>query len=172
LPASASQVLGLKAWATTPGMTGGILDWYFWGEWRPHPSTRGHVYPLDMISTGSVSLLLGISASVLSVGSWHLGLSNGYPPVTPISLLHTSFQNPDPLYSPHLLPYLNWTPFPLPLLTPSQIPLSLYFLEIIFFPLVSRTVASTLCCDLSSWVSYVERFSFPLKNQDTWRHHP
>ena len=30
--------------------------------------TRGHAYSLDMVSTGSISPLLGISA--LSVGSW------------------------------------------------------------------------------------------------------
>ena len=30
----------------------------------------GHAYPLDMVSTGSISPLLGISANVLPVGSW------------------------------------------------------------------------------------------------------
>ena len=35
----------------------------------PHPSTRGCVYPLDTVSIVSLSLLLGILANVLPVGS-------------------------------------------------------------------------------------------------------
>ena len=38
------------------------------GEW-PHPSTGGCAYPLDMVSMGSISPLLDISANVLPVGS-------------------------------------------------------------------------------------------------------
>jgi hypothetical protein len=39
------------------------------GVW-PHSSTGNHAYPLDMVSTGSLSLLLGISANVTLTGSW------------------------------------------------------------------------------------------------------
>ena len=39
------------------------------GGW-PHSSTGGHVYLLDVVSTGSISLLLGILTNVLLVGSW------------------------------------------------------------------------------------------------------
>ena len=41
------------------------------GAW-PHPSTGGHAHPLDLVSTGSISPLLGISANVPPVGSWEL----------------------------------------------------------------------------------------------------
>jgi hypothetical protein len=42
-------------------LTGRILDYSFWGSGEPHPSTRGCVYPLDLVSTGSwlMSSLLG-----------------------------------------------------------------------------------------------------------------
>jgi hypothetical protein len=36
----------------------------------PQPSIGDHAYPLDMVSTSSISPLLGISAKVLPVGSW------------------------------------------------------------------------------------------------------
>jgi hypothetical protein len=36
----------------------------------PRRSTGSHAYPLDMVFTGYISLLLGILANVLSVGSW------------------------------------------------------------------------------------------------------
>jgi hypothetical protein len=49
-------------------LTIGIL-YYFWGGW-PHPSTRGHAYPLSMVPTGSLSPLLGILANVFPVGFW------------------------------------------------------------------------------------------------------
>jgi hypothetical protein len=35
----------------------------------PHRSTGGHAYPRDMVATGSLSPLLGISANVIPVGS-------------------------------------------------------------------------------------------------------
>lgn len=39
------------------------------GGW-PHLSTGGCAYPLDMVSTGSISPLLDILAKVFPVGSW------------------------------------------------------------------------------------------------------
>ena len=39
------------------------------GEW-PHPSTGGCAYPQNMVSTGSLSSLLGISANVIPNGAW------------------------------------------------------------------------------------------------------
>ena len=39
------------------------------GGW-PYPSTGDCAYPLDMVSTGSVSTLLGILANVLPIRSW------------------------------------------------------------------------------------------------------
>ena len=39
------------------------------GRW-PHASTRGHVYLLEVVSSGSISPLLGISAKVIPIGSW------------------------------------------------------------------------------------------------------
>ena len=69
-----------------------------------HPSTGGHANPLDMVFTGSLSPLKGISANVSLLvpgnllGTWHLGLSSGYLQVPLPPLLHTYFQIPDPLY--------------------------------------------------------------------------
>jgi hypothetical protein len=37
------------------------------GGW-PHPSTGGRAYSFDMVSTGSISPLLGISANVIHMG--------------------------------------------------------------------------------------------------------
>ena len=39
------------------------------GEWL-HPSTEGHVHLLEVISAGSISLLLAILANVIPIGSW------------------------------------------------------------------------------------------------------
>ena len=39
------------------------------GAW-PRPSTGGHAHPLDLVSTGSISPLLDISAKVFPVGAW------------------------------------------------------------------------------------------------------
>jgi hypothetical protein len=45
------------------------LTFFRWVD-GPIPQMGGSAYPLDIVSTGSVSLLLGISAKVLTVGSW------------------------------------------------------------------------------------------------------
>ena len=51
-------------------LTGGIQDYIFKvGGW-PYHSTGGHAYPLDVVSTGSLSPLLDILAKVLPFGSW------------------------------------------------------------------------------------------------------
>jgi hypothetical protein len=99
------------------------------GGW-PHPSTGGCAYPLDMVSTGSLSFLLGISANVISgpgnlLLPWHLGLSSGLPPVPYHPLLYTFIQFSDPLYftSP---PTPDPAPLSFSLLSPSQVPPSLY----------------------------------------------
>ena len=48
---------------------------HFWvinfemGEW-PHPSTGGHAYLLEVVSTGSISPLLGILANGIPAESW------------------------------------------------------------------------------------------------------
>ena len=36
----------------------------------PHPSTGSHAYLLEMVSTGSISPLLGILAKAIPIGSW------------------------------------------------------------------------------------------------------
>jgi hypothetical protein len=131
----------------------------------PHSSTGGHAYPLELVSTGSISPWLGISAKVLPVeplgnllGPWHLGLFSGYP-LFSLSLSHyytPTFKFLTLCTSPPSPPLSKLAPFSLPLLAPlPPRSLSLYFPEIILFPLLSSTVASTLWCDLlSSWVSY------------------
>ena len=50
-------------------LTGTILINIEISGW-PHPSTRGRAYPLDMVSTDSLSPLLGILANVFPVVSW------------------------------------------------------------------------------------------------------
>jgi len=101
-----------------------------------------------MVSTGSISPLLGISAKVLPVRSWEaLGslASNGYlhcyTPTFKFLILCTSPPSP---------PIFELSPFPLSLFSPSQIPLSLYFPEIILFPLLSSSIPSKLWYDLLS----------------------
>lgn len=37
---------------------------------QPHSSTRGHTYVLEVVSSGSISLLLDILANVFLTGSW------------------------------------------------------------------------------------------------------
>ena len=96
------------------------------GGW-PHPSIKGCVYPLDMVSTGFPSPLWGISANAIpsQMGpgrlllSWHLGLSgccplfsipHCYTPLFNFLILCTSPQSPptpDPaLFPPPTLPSL------------------------------------------------------------------
>ena len=114
-----------------------------------------------MVSTGFLSPLLGILANVLPVGFWELLGSLAsvtfywLPPISPSSLLHTSFQISDPLnFSPISSLTLIGPLFPsstFSLLDPSLLLIS----KIIFFPFLSKTVASKLWCGfLSSWVSY------------------
>jgi hypothetical protein len=50
---------------------------YFWVKnfeihWWHHPSTEGYAYLLEVVSTGSLSPLLGMSAKVITIGSWEL----------------------------------------------------------------------------------------------------
>ena len=88
------------------------------------------------------------------LGPWHLELFTGYPQF-PFSYCYsipfkflTVHTSPSPLY-------LNQLPlFPPPPLSFSNLSLPQHP-EIIFLPLLSRTVESTLWCGLlSSWVSY------------------
>lgn len=98
--------------------------------------TRDCTYPLDMVSTVSLSILLGMSANFLPVGSW----------VRPQPLLHTFFQIPGTLYFSPISSHIWTGPAFYP---PPQIPPFLYFTEsIILLPLLSRTVASILWWDL------------------------
>jgi hypothetical protein len=46
----------------------GLRDYEMSG-W-PHPSTGGHAYILEIVSSGSISPLLDIKANVISNGSW------------------------------------------------------------------------------------------------------
>jgi hypothetical protein len=46
------------------------LNFFRWGRGWPHPSHGGHVYLLEMISSGSIFLLLAILANVIPIGSW------------------------------------------------------------------------------------------------------
>ena len=73
------------------------------GGWA-HPSTRGYAHLLEVVSSGSISSLLGISANIFAVGSWepsfpwNLGLSSGS---SNLPLLHISIHFPGPLdFSP------------------------------------------------------------------------
>jgi hypothetical protein len=80
-----------------------------------------------MVSTDSISPLLGILANVILIGSWETAasLSSGtflwLPPVPCPPLLHTSISWPAVLLP---LSSHNWScsPFPLPLFSPSQVP--------------------------------------------------
>jgi hypothetical protein len=61
------------------------------GVW-PHFSTGGYSYLLEMVTIGYNSPLFGISANVITVGSWemhswHLGLSSCYSQFPMIILL-------------------------------------------------------------------------------------
>jgi hypothetical protein len=111
------------------------------GGWL-HPSTRSCAYPLDMVSTGSISpfwVFKLMSSSPMGPENllypWHLGLSGGYPQVPHPPLLHTSVQFPDLLYFFCLLPHLIMSPvfYPPPLSLPGP-SLSLSSV-IILFPL-------------------------------------
>jgi hypothetical protein len=95
------------------------------GGW-PHLSNGGHAYLLDMVSAGSPSPLLGISANVIHIGSWEplaslaSVTSSGYPSSSATSA--TSIQFPDPLYFFPALSSHTWScptfPPPLSLLCP------------------------------------------------------
>jgi len=129
------------------------------GGW-PYPSTGDCAYPLDMVSTVLVPLcwVFWLKSAILGpgnlLGPWHLGLSSGYPHFPLLHCYTPTFKFLTLCTSPLSPPLLN-CPLPLPLLSPSQIPLFLNFPEIILFLLLSRTVVSTLSCDLlSSWASY------------------
>jgi hypothetical protein len=37
---------------------------------QPHTSTGGHVYLLEVVSSGYISIILGISANVMPIGFW------------------------------------------------------------------------------------------------------
>ena len=68
------------------------LNIYEMGGWSLH-STGGHAHLLDVVSSGSVSLLLDISANVISIGSReHLAsLPSGFPKFSPPTHTHTYF---------------------------------------------------------------------------------
>jgi hypothetical protein len=114
-----------------------------------HPPSKGLAQPLDMVYTGYSSPFLGISANLMSTGSWeHLAfLASGtcwwLPPVANPPLLYTFVQISDPLYIIPIPPIPDPAhPFPLPLFLPSsshpQPPLN------ILFPLLRRTEAAIL----------------------------
>ena len=126
------------------------------GGWS-HPSTGGHVYPLDMVSTGYIPLCWAFQSmsSLLRLGnllgSWPLGLSSGYSQ-TPIPTCYTPPFKFLTLCIPTLSPP---TPDPAPFLCSSS-SLPNTFLPLppmnILFPFLSRTQASTLC---SSFLGFI-----------------
>lgn len=92
--------------------------------------------------------LLGISTNVIPVGSWETfgSLASGtfkwLPPAPHYPLLHISVPFPDPLYFTPLLWNLILLPLPSPFSLPFRsLPLTT---EIVFFPFLSRTEASTI----------------------------
>ena len=103
---------------------------YEMGGW-PHISNGSHVYLLEVVSSISLSPLLGISDKVITMcpGSllhpWCLRLSRGSPISHP-ALLHISnhhFSGPLDLSPLSLIP--DSAPFCLPLSSPTQVPPSL-----------------------------------------------
>ena len=70
---------------------------------RPHLSTQGNGYLLEVVSKGSISPLLCIQASIIPIWSWQplVSLASGtfqwLPPVPHPPLLHISIQCPNPL---------------------------------------------------------------------------
>ena len=89
-------------------------------EW-PHTSIGGHVYLLEVLSSGSISPLLRISTNAIPTGSWeplttmasgtfYLSLHPHFPS-TPTSTYYYSFSWPSGLLS-CLFPYLILSPLP------------------------------------------------------------
>jgi len=112
-----------------------------------------------MVSTGSLSPLLGISADVIPLGpgsllfSWYLGLSDGYPQFpSPIATCLYSISWPSRY---HPISFHTWscTPFlpPHPLFLPS--PFHSLSPVNILFPLLRRTKYPHFNLP-SSWASY------------------
>ena len=103
-----------------------------------------------MVTAGSISFLLVISLTSILLGleascfpgTWEfLVATSGSLSLTAIHLCSVSWPS---VLLPCLLPHLILPHFFLPLLSPSQIPCSLYPLMIILFPLLNRDAASTL----------------------------
>ena len=102
----------------------------------PRPSTGGHAYLLELVSLGSMSSLLDISAN-MGPGSlsypWYLGLSRAYLPQlpTPTATYFYLFSLPCIIWTSILSLLISdpATPFssPSPLL-PRSLPPSLYLL--------------------------------------------
>jgi hypothetical protein len=109
-----------------------------------------------MVCTGSLYTLLVISANVIPIGSCEvLGslASVSFYWLTPVlypTLLHTCFPFYDPLYFSHIWPC---SLLPLPLLSHSQIPLSLY-LPWLFSSLFWLGLKYPQFGLTSSWISY------------------
>jgi hypothetical protein len=119
------------------------------GGW-PDPSTRGHVYLLEVFSSSFISLLLGISANVIPIGSWEplTSLASGtflwFPSVPHLPLQHIFIHALGPL---DISPLSSvWDPallFPYPPLSHPDISLPLPPM-IILVPLISGIEASIL----------------------------
>ena len=101
----------------------------------PIPPLESPVHLLEVISSGSISPLLGILAKVIPIETGDLltsQISGSFyrflPPPSPPLQLHISIHFPNPLgFSPvsPLPPYLILSPFALLLCFPNQVPLSL-----------------------------------------------
>ena len=120
-----------------------------------HPSTRDHVYLLEVVSSGSISLILGFSVNVIPIGTWEplpplaSGIFQWFPkfPTTTVNYFY-SFSQPIRFLS------CLFTCLVLPAFFPSHhfshtgpsIPL---YPLIILFPLLSEFEAYTL------WFSFL-----------------
>jgi hypothetical protein len=137
------------------------------GEWS-QSSTRGHTYLLEVVSTGSISPLLCVSAKVIPTESWE-PLASLTPeavqlliPVPHPTTLHIFIQFSDPLYlSP--VPSNTWF-YPL-LSSPSSLPpispLSLWGAGVAAVPKAPGTAAKSYDFHLTS--SYKTQTSWVLR---------
>ena len=97
------------------------------GGWL-HPSTRGHVDFLDVVSTGSLLPLLDISSNVVHVGSWEplgflaSGIFQWLNKAHYTQLLYTSVQFLDPLVKTPSPPSPAKPDLPPPFSSPTSFP--------------------------------------------------
>ena len=120
----------------------GLKFWRWMGGPIPQLGAVPNLWIWSLQVLSPLCWVFQLMSSLLGSGNllylWHLGLSSVYPHS---SLLHTSVQFPNLLYFCPV--YSHTLSCPLFVLFPFQVPPSLYF-PWLFFPLLSRTEASTL----------------------------